>query len=109
MKKLILILFLSVNAYAGVWSSLSQSGFHQAYAELNAFVQSENDYISNFWKQRIKPLIEEISEETKEKEKKLKIIRELEKENLLIENQINFLLNKKKELFSNEANIISNQ
>ncbi|EAH8851040.1 hypothetical protein CDJ58_03735 [Campylobacter lari] len=108
MKKiLLLIMFFYIHLNAGLWSSLSYSGFNEAYAELNGYVSEENKYIENFWKERIRPLIENIAKQTKEKDEKLKVLRELEKENLLIQKKIDFLLNQKKELLSNEANAIS--
>ncbi len=109
MKKIILFfLFLFVsNSYAGVWSSMSKSGFNGAYVELNDFVKNQNSYIEKFWNEEIKPIIDKIAKKEKEKEKKLKILRELEKNNLITDKKIEFLLNQKKELLSNEANIIS--
>ncbi|ECK2550116.1 hypothetical protein FQW77_08555 [Campylobacter jejuni] len=107
MKRVILILFLVVNLQAGVWSSLSSSGFQGAYQSLNNMVEIRNQKIQNFWENEINPLIKEISKETKEKEKKLSILKELEKDLLLTEKNIQFYLNQKKELLGNEANIIS--
>lgn len=95
------------NSYAGVWSSMSTSGFNGAYVELNDFVKNQNSYIEKFWNEEIKPIIDKIAKKEKEKEKKLKILRELEKNNLITDKKIEFLLNQKKELLSNEANIIS--
>ncbi|HBK1659573.1 TPA: hypothetical protein LGB12_001911, partial [Campylobacter coli] len=74
---------------------------------MNSFVSSQNNEIENYWKNEIKPLIEKINEEIKKKEKNTKIIKELEKKYLLQTKEINFLLEKKKQLLSNQANIIS--
>ncbi|HEH5091024.1 TPA: hypothetical protein SG772_001632 [Campylobacter coli] len=107
-KKIILFFLLSFqNLFGGVYSYLSSSGFNGAYGELNSFVSSENNEIENYWKNEIKPLIEKINEEIKKKEKNTKIIKELEKKYLLQTKEINFLLEKKKQLLSNQANIIS--
>ncbi|ELE6086731.1 hypothetical protein RMS28_001909 [Campylobacter coli] len=74
---------------------------------MNSFVSRQNNEIENYWKNEIKPLIEKINEEIKKKEKNTKIIKELEKKYLLQTKEINFLLEKKKQLLSNQANIIS--
>ena len=83
MFKIILILIFSMSLYAGVWSSMGQSGFSGAYSELNQFVSTQNKEIDDFWNNEIKPLIEEINKESKAKNEKLTILRELEKAVLL--------------------------
>ncbi|ELW9007495.1 hypothetical protein SIN57_001172, partial [Campylobacter upsaliensis] len=83
MFKIILILIFSMSLYAGVWSSMGQSGFSGAYNELNQFISTQNKEIDDFWNNEIKPLIEEINKESKAKNEKLTILRELEKAVLL--------------------------
>ncbi|WP_270979617.1 hypothetical protein [Campylobacter helveticus] len=107
MFKIILILIFSMSLYAGVWSSMGQSGFSGAYNELNQFVSTQNKEIDDFWNNEIKPLVEEINKESKAKNEKLTILRELEKAVLLNEKEVEFLLHKENELLGNKANVIA--
>ena len=104
---ILLLVFFNVFSFAAIWSSMEQSGFNSAYNELNAFVSSQNKEIDNFWNNEIKPLIQEINKESKAKEEKLQILRELEKEMLLDEKETEFLIHKENELLDNKANVIA--
>ncbi|ELU1350303.1 hypothetical protein [Campylobacter helveticus] len=105
-RTILTLSLLSIFAYAGVWSSMAQSGFSGAYNQLNNFVSNQNKEIEDFWNNEIKPLVEEINKESKAKEEKLAILRELEKAILLNEKEIEFLLHKENELLGNKANVI---
>ncbi len=107
MKKLVFLslFFVGSLSFAGVWSSLSSSGIHQAYAELNSFVSQKNAEIKQFWDTNIKNLLEKINKESQDKEKNLKQLEALQKEILLNKEEINFLLKQHNELLGVKANV----
>ena len=107
MKKLVFLslFFVGSFSFAGVWSSLSSSGLHQAYAELNSLVSQKNAEIKQFWDTNIKNLLEKINKESQEKEKNLKQLEALQKEILLNKEEINFLLKQHNELLGVKANV----
>ena len=107
MKKFVFLslLFVGSFSFAGVWSSLSSSGIHQAYAELNSFVSQKNAEIKQFWDTNIKNLLEKINKESQDKEKNLKQLEALQKEILLNKEYINFLLKQHNELLGVKANV----
>ena len=107
MKKFVFfsLFFVGSLSFAGVWSSLSSSGIHQAYAELNSFVSQKNAEIKRFLDTNIKNLLEKINKESQEKEKNLKQLEALQKEILLNKEEINFLLKQHNELLGVKANV----
>ncbi|ECP7254771.1 hypothetical protein ACMWEF_001567 [Campylobacter jejuni] len=111
MKKQIVGLFLTfalaVNSNAVVWSLAIPDGWEDAILHLLDVSKELNDKSKNKWNNDIKPLIEQIKEETNKKKKLLEEINALEKENSKSEKNMIFLLKQEKKLLGNSQTIIS--
>ncbi|TEY04698.1 hypothetical protein ELQ15_08240 [Campylobacter sp. US12a] len=111
MKKQIVGLFLTfvlaVNSNAVVWSLAIPDGWEDAILHLLDVSKELNDKSKNKWNNDIKPLIEQIKEETNKKKKLLEEINALEKENSKSEKNMIFLLEQEKKLLGNSQTIIS--
>lgn len=111
MKKLFICVFLfHIQLYGAVpvpCSLVVESGSSSAFGDLEDFLKEKNDKINDYWKDEIKPIINKIKEESSQREKKLKTLREIEKQRLIANKQIEFLVQQESELLSNKANIES--
>lgn len=111
MKKLFICVFLlHIQLYGAVpvpCSLVIESGSSSAFEDLEDFLKEKNDKINDYWKNDIKPIINKIKEESSQREEKLKKLREIEKERLVTNKQIEFLVQQEAELLSNKANIES--
>lgn len=74
---------------------------------MDNFLEEENNKIKSYWENEIGRVIEEIKKQSEEREKQLKILKNLEKERLFANKEIEFLLKQESELLGNEANIES--
>lgn len=73
----------------------------------NDNIRDANTDIEDYWQNEIKPIIEDIKEESESRKKKLETIKRLEKERLLVHKEIEFLLQQESELLSNQADLES--
>lgn len=105
MKVLFILLNFIVFSFAGVWSSLGSSGISGAYNELNSFISSKNNEFKSFWDTNIKNLLNEINQQSKEREKNLKQLEILNKELLLNKKELNFLLKQNVELLNIKGSV----
>lgn len=100
-------LFPFSSIFACNWSLIANSGSEQAFSNLDNFLSNENNNIKKYWENDIKNVIDDIAEESKKREQNLKILKNIEKERLLANKQIEFLLKQESELLGNEATIES--
>lgn len=112
MKKLLFIISIFVfapNLYCAIppCSFIIDSDSKEAYGDLDNFLEEENNKIKSYWENEIGRVIEEIKKQSEEREKQLKILKNLEKERLFANKEIEFLLKQESELLGNEANIES--
>lgn len=105
-KKLILILTTIGLCYAAVWSSSAADGVNLSFNQLDDKVDKLNEKSEDIWKDDIKPLIEQISEEINKKNTLLKQIESLEKEKSKVEKEVIFYLEQEKNLLGNYDSLI---
>lgn len=91
----------------GVVISQLLIGWTNNWTCFNQNIRDANKDIENFWKNDIKPIIDDIKKESDTRNKNLKIIKALEKERLLIQKEIEFYLKQETELLSNQADLES--
>lgn len=82
-------------------------GWSKNWTCFNSNIEDANKDIENFWKNDIKPIIDDIKEESDKRKANLKIIKALERERLLIHKEIEFYLKQEAELLSNQADLES--
>lgn len=92
---------------SGVVISQLLIGWTNNWTCFNQNIRDANKDIENFWKNDIKPIIDDIKKESDTRNKNLKIIKALEKERLLIQKEIEFYLKQETELLSNQADLES--
>lgn len=113
MKKLLFALTILVftpnlsRAFVPPCSFIVDSGSKEAYGNLDDFLKENNNKIKDYWENEVGRVIEEIKKQSKERENKLKILKNLEKERLFVNKEIEFLLKQESELLGNEASIES--
>lgn len=106
--KIIFYYLLSFSSlFACNWSLIANSGSEQAFSNLDSFLKNENNNIKTYWKNDINKVVDDITKENKKREQNLKILKNIEKERLLVNKQIEFLLQQESELLGNEATIES--
>ena len=107
------ILFISsiffVFSYAGVWSSNTASGIYPSYARLDSFIQSQNQILENIYANEVKALIDEIEKLTKENNKLLNQIKDLNKEIAKTDEELTFLLDQELKLLSISSDVNANK
>ena len=86
---------------------LEATKFRNEYMTLRDNFNEANNEIRDYWRDEIKPIIEDIKEESESRKKKLETIKRLEKERLLVNKEIEFLLQQETELLSNQADLES--
>lgn len=108
MKKILFFLLCSISlSFGGVWSSLNNSGFTRAYGELDNYSKAQIQEIEDYYNNEIKNVLDELNKAQIKNQELLTTIQELDKEILLQENQINFLLKQESRLLGNQADIES--
>lgn len=93
--------------YYVVMTCVSQllAGWLNNWTCFNNNIRDANKDIENFWKNDIKPIIDDIKEESDKRKANLKIIKALERERLLIHKEIEFYLKQETELLSNQTDL----
>ena len=86
-------------------SFVSQSNTLSKYNDLNKFIRDRNNDIKDYWKDKIKPVIKDIKDESKKRKENLKKLKNIEKDRLLVNKQIEFILHQQNELLGNLINI----
>lgn len=86
-------------------SFVSKSNTPNKYNDLNDFIRDRNNDIKDYWKDKIKPVIKDIKDESKNREKKLKKLKNIEKDRFLVNKEIEFILHQQNELLGNLINI----
>lgn len=88
-------------------TNLNATKIRTEYETLQKDFNKANNNIRDYWRDEIKPIIEDIKEESESRKKKLETIKNLEKERLLVNKEIEFLLQQETELLSNQADLES--
>lgn len=102
------IMLISINiSYGYTWSSLGMSGFNREYANLNNLTKEQMEELKKIWNSEIKPIIENVKEETNKKKILLEQLKELAKKQSFNQRQIKFLLSQESQILGNQSNIKS--
>lgn len=86
-------------------SLIASSGSNIAYSSLSSFLNKKNNEIERYWENEISPVIDRIKEESEKREEKIKILKRIEQERLLLSKEMEFLLKQESELLGNLSNI----
>ena len=104
------LLLLTEYNYALVpCSFVSDTNSSTKHTDIKDFIKDENNDIKNYWKDNIKPVVKNIKEESKKREEKMKKLKAIETERLVIAKKIEFLLQQENELLGNFINIEAEQ
>lgn len=109
MKILFILSIFFIFSYAGVWSSNTESGIHASYQKLDKFIELENQKLENIYANEVKALIDEIEKLTKENNRLLNKIKNLNKEIAKADEELVFLLNQELKLLSISSDINANK
>ncbi|TWO30704.1 hypothetical protein [Campylobacter hyointestinalis] len=109
MRILFILSVFFVFSYAGVWSSNTKSGIYPSYDRLDSFIQSQNQMLENIYANEVKALIDEIEKLTKENNKLLNQIKDLNKEIAKTDEELTFLLDQELKLLSISSDVNANK
>ncbi|CAM3313496.1 hypothetical protein [Helicobacter labetoulli] len=109
MKKIfIFFIFMEyIYAFTIPCSYVSDTNSSTKHENIRDFIEDENTDIRNYWKDTISPIVENIKEESNKREEKMKKLKAIETERLVIAKKIEFLLKQENELLGNFINIES--
>ncbi|WP_096022133.1 hypothetical protein [Campylobacter lanienae] len=109
MKILFILNVFLIFSYAGVWSSNTASGIYPSYARLDSFIQAQNQILENIYASEVKTLIDVIEKLTKENNKLLNQIKDLNKEIAKTDEELAFLLDQELKLLSISSDVNANK
>lgn len=104
---MVLCVSSALSAICQATTPLESTKIRTEYQTLQNDFNEANNGIRDYWRDEIKPIIEDIKKESESRKKKLETIKNLEKERLLVNKEIEFLLQQETELLSNQTDLES--